>query len=159
MVLPRSRNFGIWSENKWRGVEQRLQALDRAMRESGAAVVRGGDFDRWDLESRGGLFGSARVQLVIEEHGDGKQLVRARVWPVGQPLALFVALLFTGLAMVSAIRLDWAAWAALNIPAVALLYRVLFECGTAMSVILNAIPATLNENERIISDKISNGRT
>jgi GT2 family glycosyltransferase len=159
MVLPRSRNFAIWSENQWRGAEQRLQALDSAMRESGAAVVRGGDFDRWDLETRGGLFGSARAQLVIEEHGESKQLVRVRVWPVGQPLALVVALLFTGFAMLSATRLDWGAWAALNVPALALLYRVLFECGTAMSVILNAVPQTLSENERIISDGKPNERT
>jgi hypothetical protein len=152
MVLPRSRNLAIWSKNKWRAADQRLQALDSTMRESGAAVLRGGDFDRWDLEIRGGLFGSARAQLVIEEHGDSKQLVRLRVWPVGQPLALVVALLFTGFAMLSATRLDWAAWAALNVPALALLYRVLYECGSAMSVILDAVPQTLNENERIISN-------
>jgi hypothetical protein len=159
MVLPRSRNLAIWSENKWRAADQRLQALDSTMRQSGAAVVRGGDFDRWDLETRGGLFGSARAQLVIEEHGDSKQLVRIRVWPVGQPLALVVALLFAGFAMLSATRLDWGAWAALNVPALALLFRVLYECGTAMSVILDALPQTLNENERIISNTNSNERT
>jgi hypothetical protein len=159
MVIPRTRNFAIWSENKWRGAEERLQALDGAIRESGAAVVRGGDFDRWDLETRGGLFGSARTQLVIEEHGDSKQLVRLRVWPVGQPLALIVSLLFAGMAMVSATRLDWWAWGALNIPAVALLYRLLYECGTAMSVILDAVPQTLNEHERNISSADSNERS
>jgi GT2 family glycosyltransferase len=159
MVLPRSRNLAIWSENRWRAAEQRLQALYGAMRETGAAVRRGGDFDRWDLETRGGLFGSARAQLVIEEHGDSKQLVRIRVWPVGQPLALIIALFFTGFAMFSATRLDWAAWAALNVPALALLYRVIYECGSAMSVILDAVPFTLNENERLISDTNSNVRT
>jgi GT2 family glycosyltransferase len=159
MALPSSRNLAIWSENKWRAADQRLQALYGAMRETGAPVARGGDFDRWDLETRGGLFGSARAQLVIEEHGDSKQLVRVRVWPVGQPLALIVSLLFAGMAMVSATRLDWWAWAALNLPALGLLYRVLYECGTAMSVILDAIPQTLNENERIISGAKSNDRT
>jgi glycosyltransferase involved in cell wall biosynthesis len=159
MVFPRSRNFAIWSENKWRGAEQRLQTLDSAMRESGAVVLHGGNFDRWDLETRGGLFGSARAQLVIEEHGDSKQLVRLRAWPVGQPLALVVSLLFAGMAMVSATRLDWWAWAALNVPALALLYRVLYECGTALSVILDAVPQTLNESERIISGAKSNDRT
>jgi GT2 family glycosyltransferase len=159
MVLPRSRNVAIWSENNWRAPEQRLQALHGAMRETGAPVARGGDFDRWDLEIRGGLFGSARAQLVIEEHGDSKQLVRVRVWPVGQPLALIVSLLFAGMAMVSATRLDWWAWAALNLPALGLLYRVLYECGTAMSVILDAVPQTLHENERILSGAKSNERT
>ena len=38
-------------------------------------------FDRWDLEARGGLFGSARVLFAVEDHGAGTQYVRARVQP------------------------------------------------------------------------------
>src|SRR5262249_39844270 len=95
-------------------------------------------------------------QLVIEEHGDRKQFVRLRVWPVGQPLALIISLLFAAMAMVSATRLDWAAWAALNVPALGLLYRVLYECGSAGAVILEAVPQTLNENERIMARGKSN---
>jgi GT2 family glycosyltransferase len=159
MVVPHSRKLSVWSETKWRAAEDRLRVLDAAMRESGAAVVHGGDFDRWDLETRGGLFGSARAQLVIEEHGDSKQLVHLRVWPVGQPLALIVSLLFAAMAMVSATRLDWAAWAVLNVPALGLLYRVLYECGSAMGVILDAVPQTLNDNERIMSGGKSNERS
>ena len=45
------------------------------------AVKRGGDFDRWDLEVRGGLFGYIRAVGMIEEHGAGKQLFRLRAWP------------------------------------------------------------------------------
>jgi hypothetical protein len=158
MVFPCSRTLAIWSEKNWRGAEQRLQALDGAMRDSGAVVVHDGDYDAWDLEARGGLFGSARAQLVIEEHGDAKQLVRLRVWPVGLPSALVISLVFAALAIVSATRLDWGAWAALNVPAIALLHRVLYECGTAMSVILEAVPQTLNENEKIVSGTKPNDR-
>ena len=46
-----------------------------------AAVKRGGDFDRWDLEVRGGLLGCIRAVAMIEEHGAGKQLFRLRAWP------------------------------------------------------------------------------
>jgi hypothetical protein len=38
--------------------------------------MRGGDFDRWDLELRGGLFGGARILTAVEEHGHGRQLIR-----------------------------------------------------------------------------------
>jgi hypothetical protein len=158
MIFPRSRCVALWSENHWRAAEQRLAALESAMRETGAVVVRGGDFDTWDLEARGGLFGSARAQLVIEEHGDAKQLVRLRAWPVGLPSALLISLAFAALAMVSATRLDWAAWAVLNVPALALLHRVLYESGTAMLVILDAVPQTLGENETLVSGGRSHER-
>jgi hypothetical protein len=158
MVFPHSRTVTIWSEKHWREGGQRLQALGLAMRETGAVVVHGGDYDAWDLEVRGGLFGSARAQLVIEEHGDSKQLVRLRVWPVGLPSALLISLIFAALAMVSALRLEWGAWAALNVPAVALLFRMLYECGTSISVILDAVPQTLQESERIVSGAKTNDR-
>ena len=151
MILPKSRNLAIWSEKNWRGANQRLETLEAAMRESGAVIVRGGDYDAWDLEVRGGLLGSARIALVIEEHGDNRQLVRLRVWPVGRLAAVLVSLVFAGLAMASAIRMDWFAWAALNAPAIALAYRLLFECGTAMAVILDAVPQSLGEHEKLIS--------
>ena len=46
-----------------------------------AVVKKGGDFDRWDLEIRGGLLGCVRAVAMIEEHGAGKQLFRLRAWP------------------------------------------------------------------------------
>jgi GT2 family glycosyltransferase len=153
LVFPRSANLSIWSEKQWRGPEQRLQVLHDAMRDSGAAIVPGGNFDRWDLEARGGMFGRARAQLVIEEHGDSRQLVRLRVWPVGLPSALIVSVIFATLAMASAIRLEWAVWAALNVPALVLFYRVVYECGTAISVILDAVPQTLREGETLTSNR------
>jgi hypothetical protein len=152
LVFPRSANLSIWSQKQWRSAEQRLQVLHAVMRESGAAIVPGGDFDRWDLEARGGVFGRARLQLVIEEHGDSKQLVRLRVWPVGLPSALLVAVVFAGLAMAAAVRLEWATWAALNVPALALFYRVFYECGTTISVILDSVPQTLRDGETLIPD-------
>ncbi len=65
----------IWSE-QWRSPEQWVEALEGALRQQDAIVRRGGDFDDWDLEVRGGLFGGLRVLAAVEEHGAGKQLVR-----------------------------------------------------------------------------------
>jgi hypothetical protein len=41
----------------------------------------GGEFDHRDFRIRGGLFAAAVLQLAVEEHGAGKQLLRWRVWP------------------------------------------------------------------------------
>ena len=158
IIFPWSRSVAVWSEKKWRGPEERLKALEFAMRDSGAVVVHGGDYDRWDLEVRGGILGRARIQLVIEEHGDRKQLVRLRAWPVAVPSVLIVATIFAVLAMVAAVNLEWTAWLVLNVPAVALLLRVVYECGSAMDVIVNAVPVTLTEGEKFISDAKTDGR-
>lgn len=151
IVFPWSKSISIWSEKAWRGPEDRLKALEVAMRESGAVVVRGGDYDRWDLEARGGLLGCVRMQMVIEEHGERRQFVRLRVWPVAVPSALAVATIFAGLAMIAAVNLNWTAWAVLNLPAIALLLRVIYECGSAMDVVVKAISTTLIEGETIIA--------
>src|SRR5438874_1701715 len=74
IISPHSRSVAIWSQSHWRSGEERLKALETVMRQSGAVVVRGGDYDAWDLEVRGGLLGNARTALVIEEHGAGRQL-------------------------------------------------------------------------------------
>jgi hypothetical protein len=150
IIFPWSKLLAVWSEKNWRGPEERLKALEFAMRDSGAVVVHGGDFDRWDLEVRGGMLGRVRVQLVIEEHGDGKQLVRMRAWPVALPSVLIAATLFAALAMYAVVNLEWTAWMVLNIPAVALLLRTIYECGSAMDVAAKAVPATLAEGEKMI---------
>jgi hypothetical protein len=75
LAWPVTRRLALWSEN-WRSPEERLQALLDALKAHGAAVELGGDFDRWDLEIRGGLLGSARVLMMAEDHAAGRQLIR-----------------------------------------------------------------------------------
>jgi glycosyltransferase involved in cell wall biosynthesis len=79
-VVPRPRTVLQWDEQ----CESAVERLDRILaysRSELAAVRRGGEFDRWDLEARTGPLGSARLRLAIEDHGSGKQLVRFRIWP------------------------------------------------------------------------------
>ncbi len=68
----------LWSES-WRAPEAWVAALETALRSGGAVVRRGGETDPWDLEVRGGLHGSLRAHVAVEEHGAGRQLVRLRV--------------------------------------------------------------------------------
>jgi GT2 family glycosyltransferase len=87
---PRSRNVALWSE-RWRPPEEWLGSVEAALSKLGAATVRGGAYDSWDLELRGGRLGGARLRMAIEEHGGGKQLVRFHAWPrysIEGPVAL-----------------------------------------------------------------------
>jgi len=64
-------------------------------------VRRGSDYDNWDLEACGNVFGNIRIRLVNEEYGAGKQMVRVHAFPrfAFLPIALTATLvLLAGLA-------------------------------------------------------------
>ncbi len=88
--MPRVRVESAWSE-EWHDAATWLSDIESMLRERGAMVIRGGDFDRWDLELRRGLFASTKVMLAIEEHGGGRQLARLKMWPRFSPTAAIIA--------------------------------------------------------------------
>jgi GT2 family glycosyltransferase len=104
--LRRSRTLGwpfarntAWSES-WQDPAERMSAVEAALREGGSAFRCGGEFDRWDFEAACGALGKARARLAIEEHGQGRQLIRMRCWPrwarVAQAAVLCLVLLAAG---------------------------------------------------------------
>jgi O-antigen biosynthesis protein len=76
---PIPNKVSIWQE-RWRDPNETLRKLLNFLRESGAPVLCGGEFDTWDLEVSGGLFGKSRLRMAVEEHGNGKQMLRFRLW-------------------------------------------------------------------------------
>jgi len=136
--LPRPERFRFWSE-RWREPGKILQSAEGALRAHGAVVRRGGDFDRWDLQIRTGLFGGARLLMGIEEHGAGKQLIRFRVWPWYSPGGLVAELVLAFLAMAATWDGAWAVGILLGAMALWPLGRTILECGVAMSVIVRGL--------------------
>jgi GT2 family glycosyltransferase len=80
LSFPWPRMFQLWSE-KWLDGTEVLLSLESVLRSDGAVVRRGGDYDHWDLEIRGGLFGGIRVCTVSENYGRGKYMLRLRSRP------------------------------------------------------------------------------
>jgi O-antigen biosynthesis protein len=78
--VPLPGRASIWSE-EWRTADGWLETLEAQLRATGARVLRGGDYDRWDLEIRGGAAGAVRLLFATEEHGGGRQLLRLRFRP------------------------------------------------------------------------------
>jgi len=140
-AFPRPRLFTIWSEG-WRAHSEWLRSLEALLRADGAPVLRGGDFDRWDLEVRGGMLGSSRLRMVIEEHGAGRQLVRFRSLPRCSSGGVALALVFATLSTGAAFDRAWAACTILGAAAVLLALRTLQDCASATAVILRALHAT-----------------
>jgi len=68
----------LWSET-WCAPETWLQNLVDKLMSERIPVAKGGDYDQWDIEVRGGLIGLARLRIAIEEHGGGKQMLRYRI--------------------------------------------------------------------------------
>ena len=134
LPLPWPRTFTIWSQ-QWRSSIAWLESVEEGVRALRTVIVRGGDFDRWDLEVRGGLFGSVRLLMAVEEHGGGNQYIRIRSWPRCNGAATFMTLFFAALGAASASAQAWVACGALNAIAIVLMMRVLIECSAAMSTL------------------------
>ena len=136
-ALPVPDSEAIWTET-WRPTEARLRVLEERLRTLGSVVSRGGDFHRWDLAVRGGLRGGARMQMVVEEHGAGRQLARLRAWPSCQPAAL-ASLLGLGVLAVGAARGGRAGVAAvLGAATFAGVLEMANECGRSMGAFRQA---------------------
>ena len=127
----------IWCERS-RPTEERIDIIDLGLRTRGIPVRRGGDFDRWDLELRGGPFAAARMRMAVEEHAGGQQLVRLRAWPRVSPAAASLALLFAGLAVTSA-RDSIAAAVLLGALALGLAASMALGAGAAMAASRDAM--------------------
>lgn len=134
-ALPWPHVSTAWSES-WRSAEAFMQPIEAALREKGSTVLRGGDYDRWDLEVRGGLLGCVRMLIAVEEHGGGKQLARFRSWPRPSPVPIFLTVLLGALAIAGGIDHAWVAFASLAALDTFLITRILQECSLAMGAVL-----------------------
>jgi GT2 family glycosyltransferase len=132
LAIPLARTVRIWCEH-WQTAEERLKSLEAILREAHAPVRRGGAYDRWDLQIRGGLLGSVRTRLAIEEYPRGRQYLRFRAWPC----------FFTPVAILAALSALLAIWLGLHhlLTATAVLaglsallfLRALGDCSAAMA--------------------------
>jgi GT2 family glycosyltransferase len=135
--VPRPCLHSEWSE-QWCSIERRLSDLERRLNALGARTRRGGVHDRWDLEIWGGLFGSIRLMMAIEEHGGGKQMVRLRSWPMP---ARWTPFLLSGLMAVAVLGfIEGSAIVGLGLTAfVALLLGMtVLDCAAATSMLVCA---------------------
>jgi GT2 family glycosyltransferase len=137
----------LWLE-KWAPPEDRLGRIERALRGTGARVQRGGELARWDLEVAAGAFGAVRLRAVLEEHGAGRQQLRARVWPRVPRLVAGAAAGLAGLAALAGIDGAWPAAALLVGGGVLVLACALVECARAAGAVQRSVaPAAATSEE------------
>jgi hypothetical protein len=135
LPLPLPKTFTVWSE-EWHSSIDWLESLENSMRGLRKVVSRGGDYDHWDLELRGGLLGCVRVLMAVEEHGGGKQFVRFRTWPRCAPAGIVATLLFAALSAGAAMSQAWVASGVLMAVAGLFMMRIFKECAGALSAMV-----------------------
>jgi GT2 family glycosyltransferase len=141
VAWPRPRKVAVWSES-WREPQAFVQTLQDLLAARGGYVRSGGPFDRWDLDLRAGPLGGVKIRTAVEEHGDGKQLMRARIWPRASTGSLMVTTL---LAVISA----YAALHGRPEFAVAIGVLLLFVVGLGIEGTGTAMGVALSELERM----------
>jgi O-antigen biosynthesis protein len=137
LAAPIPRTAAVWSE-EWRSADDRLGQIERVLLACGIAPRRGGDFDRWDLEVRGGLLGRVRIRHTVEEHGGGRQLVRFKVFPRVSKLAIALPVILLAPAALAAAGGEWFAAIALGLLGVAVLALTAREAAVAAALSLAA---------------------
>ncbi len=96
----------LWRD-RWEAPEATMRGLYEGLREAGASVRVGGDYDSWDLEVRGGLFGRTRLLLATEEHAPGKQFLRYRITANYSRIALVSIIVFAGMSIAAGLSRAW----------------------------------------------------
>jgi hypothetical protein len=152
-VVPLPSSTSLWSV-RWEAIGSRLSQLESILRESAVAVIRGGDFDSWDLSIRGGLFGGIRVVSASMLLG---QMCRFRAWPKAPAEALVIILAL--IAMAGFAALDGAAVAGTMLALLAgvLGFLIYADCALAMSQWREAVDTYLHRDHSlsVVAEKAS----
>jgi O-antigen biosynthesis protein len=138
-TIPWPRKFAVWTEH-WRDPNQRLESFEADLRRAAPYVLRGGDYDRWDLEVRAGFPGGARLLMAVEDHGAGNQFVRLRLWPRCSLFEILPLVFVFSLFILAALDQAWAASAILGLLSFFLTIYTLRGCGGAIAAILRTFP-------------------
>ena len=138
IFIPQETVLSIWQE-QWQSSEDILNGVLMALKRQNVRVHLGGAFDNWDMEVRGGLMGAARFLLTIEDHGQGKQMLRFRVTPNYKIRRTCVIGVFVLLSVMAGLDQSWYAAVLLASMAAWLVIRMLKKCSFAKEVILEVL--------------------
>jgi hypothetical protein len=115
--------------------------VEARLRRQGRLVILGGDYDGWDVEVRAGRLSAVRILLTLEEHGQGRQMVRFRAVPRVPPTILLPLVMLTLGTLLSAF--DHAAGVAAVLGSLAMMLgaAAFLECAAAMATARDALDA------------------
>lgn len=145
--LPRSRVVSAWAD---RGMpaEAWMTRLKGGLATARVQVADGGDFDTWDVQTRVGPLAAGRLRLGIEDHGNGRQMVRLRAWPRISKGAALAEILLVALTILATTRGEMPGAVLLGGAAMWFAIRVLMQASTAVIAPIRVI-AELDERSAL----------
>ncbi|GAB4448201.1 MAG: hypothetical protein OHK0015_52760 [Chloroflexi bacterium OHK40] len=135
---PWRRHEALWSE-QWQAPEAWLEAVEQDLLARGDRVRRGSEYDRWDLDVPGGVFGTGRLLLAIEEHGGGKQLLRWSVWARWARVTWLLLVPLSSFTIAAALDEAWLAAAKLGALTLLVALRASYECAVGATILRAAV--------------------
>jgi len=126
----RASTLTMWRDER-ESLETTLECLQRKLRDANAVVRAGEDYDRWDLEVRGGLFGGGRLLAAVEEHAPGKQFLHFRITPKYYAFALLLSAVSTVMSILAGFSGVWIPSGLWAVIACLLAIRVLGDVSSA----------------------------
>ena len=148
MVLPLPTGIAQWTEH-WAPPESRSKSVVDLLKNAGHVPIYGSEFDRWDLEVRGGCFGGARMLMAVEDHGGGAQYIRVRMWPRICAFPIVIALFSAILSVLAALDGAWVATGLFG----AMTAAVLLWSGREIAFSMGALAQAADGFERSISNE------
>jgi cellulose synthase/poly-beta-1,6-N-acetylglucosamine synthase-like glycosyltransferase len=136
--IPRSQTRSVWQE-QWQSPENILTGIKQTLLDGRIPYHHGGPYDNWDIEVRGGLLGAARFLMTVEEHGEGKQMLRFRISPNYKPGRNWISGVFIILAGFAAFDKAWGMSAILGAMGLWLFMRMLKKCAYSQVAINEAL--------------------
>jgi glycosyltransferase involved in cell wall biosynthesis len=136
-VFPHTRQLAVWTET-WVDPDERRMRLEQKIIDMGFRVWRGNSYERWDFEIIGGLLGSARVLMAVENHGSGRQYVRVASSPRYSRLALSLGFMGVLIAAGAAASGNSVVAFVLAAGAALLWFATILETGRSQAAIISA---------------------
>lgn len=151
--LPVRESGGYWDGNYQDRVE-RLTEIKGHIEYQGVSTQASGDYDDWDLQIPGGLFGSARLSLLVEHHGEHSEFVRYRIKQGWSITAVSLIAFIASFASMAFASLHWIIGTGLTGLAGALIARSLIDSGRAACLLKKTVQwnASKEYNEALIGE-------
>ncbi len=132
--------MAVWRES-WQSSQDWLEGIEMEIKEHGGAYREGATSIVGTSRPEVGMLGSARLRMGIEEHGQGRQMARFRIWPRVEAGGICSLLFFFGLTVGAGMSSAPVAAFCLGTLTLLLAGRIVYECSIGMGTLALGVRA------------------
>jgi len=148
LTFFKPKTLAHWSEGEWKSSETWLEEIEQNIIKLKARVKRGGDFDKWDIQTKNGLFSTAKGILTIEEHGADKQYVKLKYWSQYALNGIILTVFLAVLSVFAALDNSWIVSIIFGALSVGLLAKYVFDSASVVNCLITAFKKLSETQEK-----------